>query len=143
MTPTEQIDDYIASQAEPKRTELDELHGFMLRTFPESKLWFLDGRNADGKVVANPSIGYGYYTITYADGSTKDFYRVGLSANNNGISVYILGLKDKTALVTQFADNLGKAKVSGYCIKFKKLGDVNVETLHAAIHYRMDGGDEQ
>jgi Domain of unknown function (DU1801) len=139
MTLNEQIDDYIASQAEPKRSELDELHRFMLRTYPESKLWFLDGRNADGKIVANPSIGYGFYTTN----STKDFYRVGLSANNNGISVYILGLKDKTELVAKFGDNLGKARVSGYCIKFKKLGDVNIETLHAAIQYRMDGGDEQ
>ena len=52
--------------------------------------------NEDGKVVANPNIGYGLYTIAYANGSSREFYRIGLSANTTGISVYVLGLDDKT-----------------------------------------------
>jgi hypothetical protein len=55
---------------------------------PECKLRFNDGKNSDGKVVANPNIGYGLYTIKYADGTTRDFYQIGLSANKTGISVY-------------------------------------------------------
>lgn len=43
---------------------------------------------ADGKVVANPNIGYGVYPIAYADGSSRESYRIGLSANTTGISVY-------------------------------------------------------
>ena len=86
----------------------------------------------DGKVVANPNIGYGEYTITYADGSSREFYRIGVSANTTGISVYVLGLVDKTYLTRTYGASIGKASVTGYCIKFKRLSVIDTETLHAA-----------
>jgi hypothetical protein len=101
------------------------------------RLWFTDGRNTDGKVVANPNIGYGAYTIAYADGATREFYRVGLSANTAGISVYVLGLDDKTYLARTYGDSIGKASITGYCIKFRRLAVINVDALQAAIHYGM------
>jgi hypothetical protein len=139
----EEIDGYLAGQPEPKRIELTGLHRFMVRAFPSCQLWFNDGRNDDGKVVANPNIGYGHYTISYADGTTKDFYRIGLSANATGISVYVLGLTGKTALRDMFGDKLGKASVTGYCIKFRRIADINTDTLYAAIRYGMEASDSQ
>jgi hypothetical protein len=141
VSATQQIGDFLAGQPEPKRAELQELHRYMLQTYPGCDLWFNDGRSAEGKVVTNPSIGYGRYTITYANGSEKDFYRIGLSANTGGISVYVMGLNDKTALRTRFADTLGKANVTGYCIKFRRIADIDRDTLHAAIRYGMSGGE--
>ena len=128
----------MASQPEPKRSDLQMLHRLTLEEWPECQKWFTDGKNEDGKVVANPNIGYGSYTIKYADGSTREFYRVGLSANTSGISVYILGLDDKTYLAKTFGDSIGKASVSGYCIKFKALKDIKVEVLQAAIRYGLE-----
>lgn len=137
VNPTEsQIKVYIASQGEPKRSELQVLHELALQLAP-TKLWFNDGKNEAGKVVANPSIGYGTYTIRYADGSTREFYRVGLSANTTGISVYIMDLADKTYLTRTFGKKLGKASVTGYCIKFKTLNDISVDILGAAIEYGL------
>ena len=138
MTVTEQIKEYIDSQPEPKRSDMQALHQLTLGVLPGCKLWFLDGKDSDGKVVANPNIGYGFYTIKYADGSTRDFYQIGLSANTSGISVYILGLEDKTYLSKTFAETLGKASVTGYCIKFKAIKDINLDTLQAAIQYGFD-----
>ena len=92
MDTPERVEAYLASQPEPKQTDLRQLHAHMLAAFPDCRLWFNDGTNEDGKVVANPNIGYGVYTITYADGSSREFYRIGLSANTTGISVYVLGL---------------------------------------------------
>ena len=135
MSVKEEIKKYIASQPEPKRNEMQELHKFILKVLPGSKLWFLDGKNSEGKIVSNPNIGYGSYTIKYADGKTKEFYQIGLSANTTGISVYILGKKDKTYLAKTFGKKLGKANVTGYCIKFKTLKDINLDTLEAAIRY--------
>jgi hypothetical protein len=135
MTTKEQIKAYIASQPEPKRSDMQTLHELTLQLLPKCKLWFTDGKNEKGKVVSNPNIGYGCYTIKYADGTTKEFYRIGLSANTTGISVYILGLEDKTYLSKTFGKTIGKASVTGYCIKFKSLKDINVETLQAAIRY--------
>jgi len=111
------------------------LHGFILQVLPGTKLWFLDGKNSENKTVSNPNIGYGSYTIKYADGTTREFYQIGLSANTTGISVYIMGIKDKAYLAQTFGKKLGKAKVTGYCIKFNASKDIDLATLEAAIKY--------
>lgn len=95
MNVQEQIKNYIDSQAESKRNDMQSLHHLILKLMPESKLWFMDGINDKGKMVSNPNIGYGIQTINYTNGSTRPFYQIGLSANTSGISIYIMGLKDK------------------------------------------------
>ena len=138
MNIQEQIKEYIDSQPEPKRGDMQALHRNILEVMPECKLWFLDGKNSDNKTVSNPNIGYGLRTIQYADGSTKEFYQIGLSANTTGISVYILGIEDKKYLPQTYGKKLGKASVTGYCIKFKALKDIDLDTLDEAIRYGVD-----
>lgn len=130
-----QIEAYINGQNEQKCSDMHFLHNCIVQEMPACKLWFLDGKNTAGKIVSNPNIGYGFYTIHYADGTTKDFYQIGLSANTTGNSVYILGKADKQYLAQTFGKQLGKASVSGYCIKFKKLKDINTDVLKEIIHY--------
>ena len=138
MTVEQQIENYTSSQAEPKRSDMQALHRIILQLMPACKLWFLDGKNSENKTVSNPNIGYGFRTIHYADGTTRDFYQIGLSANTTGISVYILGIKDKKYLAETYGKELGKASVSGYCIKFKTLNDINIAILEAAIRYGFE-----
>ncbi len=133
MSIQKQIKEYITSQPESKRSDMQELHQHILQVLPKSKLWFLDGKDDKGKTVSNPNIGYGSYTIKYADGKTREFYQIGLSANKTGISVYILGIKDKTYLAQAYGKKLGKASVTGYCIRFKTIKDINTDILQAAI----------
>ena len=133
-----QIKAYIASQPEPKRSEMQILHELTLKMSPGCKLWYTDGKNTEGKSVSNPNIGYGFYTIKYADGSTREFYRIGLSANTTGISVYVLGLTDKTYLSATYGGRLGKASVTGYCIKFKSIKDIHLDVLEEAIRYGLE-----
>jgi hypothetical protein len=137
----EQIKSYISSLPNPKGSELKLLHDAVINAVPGSKLWFLDGKNSEGKVVSNPNIGYGECMLNYADGSSKTIYRVGLSANTTGISVYIMGLKDKNFLKETYGNTLGKANITGYCIKFKKLGDVDMAVLMQAIHYGLTSAE--
>lgn len=138
-----QIKEYITSQPEVKRSDMQELHRIILQVMPKCKLWFLDGKDDKGKTVSNPNIGYGSYTIKYADGTTREFYQIGLSANTTGISVYILGIEDKTYLAQTYGKNLGKAGVTGYCIKFKTLKDINIDVLKAAIQYGFEAQKEK
>jgi hypothetical protein len=138
MNVQEQIKKYITSQPEPKRSDMQELHRIIPEGMPACKLWFLDGKDDKGKTVSNPNIGYGLQTMKYADGTTREFYQIGLSANTTGISVYILGIEDKTYLAQTFGQKLGKASVSGYCIKFKTLKDINIDILQAAIRYGLE-----
>jgi hypothetical protein len=128
-----QISDYLAAQPERKRGDMQTLHGMILKLMPDCRVWFLDGKDESGRTVSNPSIGYGLGTITYADGRTREFYQIGLSANTSGISVYIMGLDDKTYLARTYGGELGKASVTGYCIKFSALRNIELDVLGAAI----------
>ena len=138
MSVQEQINEYIAGQPEPKRSELEELHRVIRKAKPACKLWFLDGKDSQGKTVSNPNIGYGHYTIEYADGTTREFYQIGLSANKTGISIYIMGIEDKKYLAETFGKYLGKASVTGYCIRFKTLKDINIEVLKNAVRFGFE-----
>ena len=133
-----QIKEYITRQPEPKRSDMQELHRFILEVMPACTLWFLDGKDSKGKTVSNPNIGYGSHTIKYADGTTREFYQIGLSANTTGISVYILGIKDKKYLAQTYGKKIGKGNVSGYCIKFKTLKDININILEEAVRYGVE-----
>jgi hypothetical protein len=138
MNIQEQINKYIASQPEPKRHDMQALHRLIRQILPACKLWFLDGKNSENKTVSNPNIGYGLHTLKYADGKAREFYQIGMSANKTGISVYILGIKDKTYLARTYGKKLGKATVSGYCIRVRTLTDINVDVLQAAIRYGVE-----
>jgi Domain of unknown function (DU1801) len=133
MSVSDQIDRYIADQSPAKSEELRDLHRRILAISPDAELWFLDGRNGDGKIVSNPNIGYGSQTISYAGGDTKAFYKLGLSANTSGISVYVMGLKDKTHLSGTYGSRLGKAKITGYCIRFRSVKDLDLGVLEEVV----------
>jgi hypothetical protein len=138
MNVEEQIKEYISRQPDTKRSDLQELHRIILETMPGCRLWFLDGKNKENKTVTNPNIGYGVQTLVYAGGRTREFYQTGISANKTGISVYILGIKDKTYLARTYGKKLGKATVTGYCIKFKTLKDINIEILRSALQHGIE-----
>ena len=138
MNVQEQIKKYVAIQPEPKRSEMQQLHQIILVLMPTCKLWFLDGQDEKGKTVSNPNIGYGSQPIKYANGKTKEFYQIGMSANTTGISIYIMGINDKKYLTRTFGKQLGKASVTGYCIKFKTLTDIKIDVLKAAIQYGIE-----
>jgi Domain of unknown function (DU1801) len=138
-----QIKKYIGSQPEPKRSGMQELHRLTLQASPDCKLWFFDGKDSKNHTVSNPTIGYGFHTIEYASGKSREFFQIGVSGNKTGISVYILGLKDKKYLAKTYGKKLGKASVTGYCIRFKALKDINIETLEAAIRYGLAAQNEK
>ena len=131
-----QIKALIKSQPEPKQMEMQELHDLILQLMPKCKQWYFDGKNEDGKQVAHPTIGYGEYTITYKDGTVRDFFRIGLLANPTGLAIHIMGLADKKFLTDNYGKTIGKAKVCSYGISFKSIKDLNVEILKEAIRYR-------
>src|SRR5579871_5992058 len=142
MKVQDDIKKYISSQPEPKRSDMKELHRLTLKASPGCRLWFFDGKDSMNQTVSNPTIGYGFHTIKYAGGKTREFFQVGVSGNKTGISVYILGLKDKKHLAKTYGKKLGKASVTGYCIRFKALKDINIDTLEEAIRYGLAAQNE-
>ena len=108
MSIPEQIKSYITGQPEPKCNDMIELHTRILQISQGSKLWFDNGKNSENRTVSNPSIGYGVHLIKYADGKTREYYQVGMSANTTGISIYILGIEDKTYLSRMYGKELAR-----------------------------------
>lgn len=143
MKVKDQIKKYFTTQPEPKRGDLQALHQLILGVLPNCKLWFLDGEDDKGKTVTNPNIGYGLQTIKYTDGKTREFYQIGISPNTTGISVYIIGIKDKAHLAKTYGKKIGKASVTGYCIKFKALKEINLDILEEAIRYGVETTNEK
>lgn len=86
-------------------------------------------------MVYNPTIGYGTQNLHYANGTTKEFFQIGISPNKTGISIYFIGLKDKKYLAENFGKTIGKASITGYCIKFKTLNDLNKTVLEEALKF--------
>ena len=138
MNVQNQIEAYFATQPEPKRRDLQELHDIILGMMPNCKLWFLDGKDETGRAVSNPNIGYGVQTIKYADGKSREFYQIGISANTTGISTYIMGIKDRKYLAEKYGKTIGQASVTGYCIKFKTLRNLDIDTLVNAMRYGIE-----
>lgn len=138
-----QIEKYLESLPETKRNDMLNIQQIILNIMPDCKIWFLDGKNDAGKTISNPNIGYGSYLINYADGKTREFYQIGLSGNKTGISVYILGIADKNYLKDNYAQKLGKASVTGYCIKFKTLLEINIDVLEDAIRNGVEISSEK
>lgn len=134
MSVENEIQNYIGAQPERKAKDLQQLHELICALKSDLRLWYLDGKDEKGKVVSNPNIGYGEQSLDYANGSNRDFYRVGLSANSTGISVYIIGLSDKNYLLRTYGKTIGKASVTGYCIKFRSVQDIDLAVLTEAIH---------
>ncbi len=131
---------YLNGLGADKRRAMHALHALVLKTMPGCMLWLNDGLDTAGRVVSNPCIGYGSRTIRYANGTTREAFRAGISANNAGLSVYLMAMPDKTILARKYAASIGRATVTGYCIKFRKLEDVDLQVLAKALHENATSG---
>lgn len=139
MTTLAQIKQHLAALPEPKQADVRALHALIRKAAPKARLWFSDGKDERGRVVTNPTIGYGLLSKSLADGKVRASFRIGLSANATGISMYILGLDDKTLLARTYGKTIGKATISGggYCIRFKSLKEIDTEVLLAAVRHGL------
>ncbi len=116
---------------------MQSLHRLARKLLPRGKLWFLDGKDADGKIVSNPQVGYGAFKKTLAGGRTREMAQIGFSGNSAGISVYIMGIEDRTLLPARFGKRIGQARLTGYCIRFKALAGIDIDVLEEAMRFGL------
>jgi hypothetical protein len=128
---------YLQKLPRSKQQELQEFIRIVAQVAPQEMATFYDGKDKEGKVVTNGTIGFGSYLHHFSDGRMEQLYRIGISPNATGFSIYVLGLMDKEILKTRFANSLGKAKVTGYCIKFKSLKDLDEKIVLDLIKFAL------
>lgn len=120
-------EEYIASVEEPKRSELQQLHDLIRGTLPDFE-----------PVIVSSFMGYGPYHYKYQSGREGDWVKVALSANKTGISLYICCGDANGYFPEQAKDRLGKASIGKSCIRFKKLQDLNMDTVKELLEKTRD-----
>jgi hypothetical protein len=75
-------------------------------------------------------VGFGRYTMTYADGRESDWPVVGFSPRKSDLTVYITpGFERYESLL----EKLGKHKTGKVCLYIKKLADIDTNVLNTII----------
>ncbi len=115
-------EDYIRKIAEPRKSEIQQLHNLILTAVPKLKPFMISGM-----------IGYGKYRYKYASGKEGDWCTIALASQKNYISVYVCATKDGMYIAEEYKDRLGKVNVGRSCIRFKRVGDVDLQVLIDAI----------
>lgn len=77
-------------------------------------------------------LAYGPYHYKYASGREGDWFRIGISSNKNYISLYICG-DENGSVAERYRDALPKANIGRSCVRFKRLADLDAETLQKML----------
>ena len=114
--------EYIEGLKEPRRSEILELHRLITKTAPKLKPQMWSGM-----------IGYGSYHYRYATGREGDWFVVGLMSRKDGISFYSCLSDGRKYIAEKHKKDLPKADIGKSCIRFKRLGDVDLKVLAGII----------
>ncbi len=116
------VDDYINQIDEPRKSEIQALHGLIRKAVPK-----LEPHMALGM------IGYGTYHYKYASGREGDMPIVALASQKQYISVYVCASAEGVYVAERRKAELPKASVGKSCIRFKRLQDIDQKTLVSII----------
>ncbi len=111
-------EEYIQKLEEPRKSEIQKTHEFIVNTVPELKPYIISGM-----------IGYGSYHYKYATGREGDWCVIGLASNKNYISIYICPPQNQEYIPEKYKDNLPKASIGKSCIRYKKYEDIEFDEL--------------
>ncbi len=118
-------DEYFSKtgEREPILRELDKL---IRETAPS-----LERTMASG--MAMNMVGYGMFHYKGKSGREGDWPVVALASQKNYISLYVCAIEDGKYVAESHKDQLGKVSVGRSCIRFKKLEDLNLETVRKIL----------
>lgn len=117
---------YIASLAEPRRSQIAELDALIREVRPDLTP-FLYGT----------MLGYGPYHYRYASGREGDTAKVALASQKSYISLYVLstvgGAEHVRYLAEEYVERLPKANIGKSCIRFKRPADLDRDVLRELL----------
>jgi len=91
---------------------------------------FCELSREQGNMWGESMVGFGSTTITYANGKTNDWLKVGFSPRKQYLALYLMtGFRQYPELLKK----LGKYKTSKACLYINKLTDVDMEILKELI----------
>ena len=116
------VKEYLLMVPADRRKEIDFLHDFIQKTVPNLKPYY-----------ASNMIGYGSFYYLDSKKQKKDWPVISLANQKNYITIYVCAVVKDKAAIEKFKKGLGKLSKGISCIRFKKIGDINLETLKKVL----------
>lgn len=123
------IDKYLRELPDDVRDDMAALHGALAPVFAGLSQALFVGKFWGGS--DQEIIGYGAANYTRPNGTSVEWFMVGLAAQKNYLSVYINAVEDRQYLSEKYGHELGKVKVGKASLGFKRLDDIDLDKLVA------------
>ncbi|MEK6909245.1 MAG: DUF1801 domain-containing protein [Nanoarchaeota archaeon] len=116
------VEEYINSITGERKEQIVFLHNLIKKTVPSLKPHF-----------AYNMLGYGSFKYKSNKKEMLNWPVIALANQKNYISLYICATNNGKYIAEENKSKLGKVSVGRSCIRFKKLEDLNLETLKKVI----------
>lgn len=116
------IKEYFEMLPEERRKPMKFLHSFIQKNAPTLK-----------PIFSYNMPGYGTFKYKNYKNEIIDWPTVAIASQKNYMSIYVCAIDNKTYLAEKYKDELGKVSVGKSCIRFRKLENLNLETLKKVI----------
>ncbi|MEP7165862.1 MAG: DUF1801 domain-containing protein [Ferruginibacter sp.] len=116
------VKEYLLMVPDDRRKDIDFLHDFIQKAVPNLKPYF-----------ASNMIGYGSFYYLDSKKQKKDWPIISLANQKNYISIYVCTIVEDKAAAEKYKKELGKLSKGVTCIRFKKIEEINLETLKIVL----------
>jgi len=116
------VEEYLSMVPDNSKKDIDFLHNFIQQAVPDLKPYF----------AAN-MIGYGSFYYLDSKKQKRDWPIIALANQKNYISIYVCTIVEDKAEAEKYKKELGKLSKGVSCIRFKKIEEINLETLKKVL----------
>ena len=116
------VKEYFDMLPEERVKPMEFMHDFIQKAAPSLK-----------PIFAYNMPGYGSFKYTNYKKEVLDWPIVALASQKNYISVYVCAVENGEYIAEKHKDKLGKVSVGKSCIRFKKVEDLDLDTLKKVI----------
>lgn len=134
------VDGFLSSLTDERRADLEQLDRLIVERMPDAERVLWEGVFWGGS--EQQIIGYGDWSYVKNDGSTVNWFRVGLALQKKHISVYLNASEEGEHLAKRYGDRLGAVKVSSAAVSFTKLDRVDLDELGRLVALAATAGPD-
>jgi hypothetical protein len=116
------VEEYLLMVPGDRKKDIDFLHGFIQKTVPKLKPYF-----------ASNMIGYGSFYYLDSKKQKRDWPIIALANQKNYITIYVCTIIGDKAAAAKYIKDLGKLTKGITCIRFKKIEEIDLETLKTVL----------
>ncbi len=116
------VESYLASVPKERQEDILFLHKFIQKTVPKLKSHF-----------AYNMLGYGSFPYRNSKKEILNWPTIALANQKNYISLYICSVYNGDYIAEKNSKDLGKVNVGKSCVRFKRVSDLNLNTLKKVL----------